>query len=361
MQTVTIGHSESPSEVTSAIILGDGCMVDPRAVLGLVPGRKIADLTLNIGAGACVRSGTVIYAGSAIGAGLETGHNVVIREENYIGDGLNIWNNSVIDYGCSIGLNVRIHCNCYVAQFTTIEDDVFLAPGVIIANDPHPICGLCMVGPTIKRGARIGVNVTLLPQITIGEGALIGAGSVVTKDIPPFTVAYGNPARPMKRVEDLTLPARRRRSSLRRWPRRAHAACRGQAESLAEDERGDRSLGRHRTDPRRPDRPLGRVASPAVRGRMCQPTGSASRYPPPSWRHKRVVLPAFLAAVVATFVVARSSHPYLERHGYLACHGLRGGGGLRRVSVRQPLDEHLRAHRHQRPGDRSARGRARHR
>ena len=50
-----------------------------------------------------------------------------------------------------------------------------------------------MVGPTIKRGARVGVNVTLLPQITIGEGALIGAGSVVTEDIPPFTVAYGDP------------------------------------------------------------------------------------------------------------------------------------------------------------------------
>jgi acetyltransferase-like isoleucine patch superfamily enzyme len=148
----------------------------------------------------------VIYAGSAIGAELETGHNVVIREENTIGDGLSIWNSSTIDYGCVIGDGVKIHCNVYVAQFTTLEDDVFLAPGVTIVNDPHPLCGLCMRGPTIKRGARIGGNVTLLSHITIGEGALIGAGSVVTNDIPAHSVAYGNPAHPVKSVDELTCP-----------------------------------------------------------------------------------------------------------------------------------------------------------
>jgi acetyltransferase-like isoleucine patch superfamily enzyme len=137
---------------------------------------------------------------------LETGHSVVIREENTIGDHLNIWNNSTIDYGCTIGNEVKIHCNVYVAQFTTLEDEVFLAPGVTIANDPHPICGLCMRGPTIRRGARIGVNVTLLPQIVVGEGALVGAGSVVTRDIPPQTLAYGNPARPVRTVDELPCP-----------------------------------------------------------------------------------------------------------------------------------------------------------
>ena len=185
------------------ITLGDGYEIDPGVLLGYRTGRKIDDFSLSIGPGACVRSGTVIYAGSTIGANLQTGHNVVIREQNTIGDNLNIWNNSTIDYGCSIGNMVKIHCNVYVAQFTILEDNVFLAPGVTIANDPHPLCGLCMRGPTIKRGARIGVNVTLLSHITIGEGVLIGAGSVVTKDIPAFTVAYGNPARPVKSVHDL--------------------------------------------------------------------------------------------------------------------------------------------------------------
>ncbi len=194
-----------PESEPANLKLGDGHLIDDTGVmLAYRTGRKIDDHTLVIGAEARIRSGTVIYGGSRIGAKLQTGHNVIIREQNVIGDGLQIWNNSIIDYGCTLGHNVKIHSNVYVAQFTEIEDEVFLAPGVSIANDPHPLCGLCMKGPTIKRGARIGVNVTLLSHITIGEGALIGAGSVVTRDIPPFTVAYGNPARPHQSVTELT-------------------------------------------------------------------------------------------------------------------------------------------------------------
>ena len=198
--------SRSLLDPSDRINLGDGCEIDPGAVLGYPTGRRIDDVVLRIGPGARIRSGTVLYAGSSIGAGLETGHNVVIREENQIGDDLSIWNGSTIDYGCIIGNEVKIHCNVYVAQFTTIEDEVFLAPGVTIANDPHPLCGLCMRGPTIRRRARIGVNVTLLSHITIGEGAFIGAGSVVTHDIPAHTLAYGNPARPIKPVDELPCP-----------------------------------------------------------------------------------------------------------------------------------------------------------
>ena len=190
--------------INDTVVLADGYEIDASVILGYLTGRKIEEVTLSIGPNARIRAGTVIYAGTTIGANLQTGHNVVIREQNMVGDNLNIWNNSTIDYGCEIGSDVKIHCNVYVAQFTTIEDNVFLAPGVTIANDPHPLCGLCMRGPTIKTGARIGVNVTLLSHITIGEGSLIGAGSVVTKDIPPYTVAYGNPARPKGSVNDLT-------------------------------------------------------------------------------------------------------------------------------------------------------------
>jgi acetyltransferase-like isoleucine patch superfamily enzyme len=94
----------------------------------------------------------------------------------------------------------------YVAQFTTIEDDVFFAPGVTIANDPHPICTKCMQGPTIRKGARIGVNVTILPHVTVGENALIGAGSVVTRDVPAGMLAAGNPARVISTVDELECP-----------------------------------------------------------------------------------------------------------------------------------------------------------
>ncbi len=129
--------------------------LDPRAVVGELPGRKIADLTLSIGPHAIIRSFSVIYAGSRIGAHLE-------------------------------------------------EDDVFLAPGVMIANDRHPICRDCMRGPTIKRAARVGINATLLPEIVVGEAALVGAGAVVTRDVPPRAVVVGNPARVIGTVDQLT-------------------------------------------------------------------------------------------------------------------------------------------------------------
>jgi acetyltransferase-like isoleucine patch superfamily enzyme len=189
------------------VMLGEGGVVDVGAILGYPAARGKNTDVINIGKNARIRSGTVLYAGSKIGDNLQTGHNVVIREENEIGDDFAIWNNSVIDYGCKIGNHVKIHCNCYVAQFTVIEDGAFMAPGVTVANDLHPGCeksAECMRGPHIKEGVQIGVNVTLVPMITIGEHSLIGAGSVVTKDIPPYSLAYGNPARVVGDVRDMT-------------------------------------------------------------------------------------------------------------------------------------------------------------
>lgn len=186
--------------------LGDGIVLDPGVVLGRRTGRTIHDLTLCLGPEAYLRSGTVIYAGSTIGSHLQTGHNVVVREQNRLGDHVSIWNNTTVDYGCLIGSRVKLHTNVYVAQYTIIEDDVFLAPGVTIANDPHPGCafsGECMRGPHIKRGAQIGVNATILPFVTIGEGALVGAGSVVTRDVPDGAVVVGNPARVVRSTRAL--------------------------------------------------------------------------------------------------------------------------------------------------------------
>jgi acetyltransferase-like isoleucine patch superfamily enzyme len=191
---------------TEWVILGKDCEIDASVILGYRTGRPIEVAPLRVGDHARIRSNTVIYTNTVIGSHLETGHNVVIREENVIGDHFAIWNNSCVDYGCQIGDNVRIHNNVYIAQFTTIEDDVFLAPGVMTANDPHPICTKCMQGPTLKKGCRVGVNVTILSHVVIGAGALIGAGSVVTRDVPPFMLAYGNPAKPRKHVDELTCP-----------------------------------------------------------------------------------------------------------------------------------------------------------
>lgn len=184
---------------------GDGLVADEGVTLGYAPAGHAGD-PLVVGQRARLRSGTVLYRGAVIGDDFETGHNVVVREDTTIGDDVCVWSNSVVDYGCTIGDRVKIHTGCYVAQFSHIENDAFLAPGAVLANDLYP--GVddsadLMSGPTIRAGAQVGVNATLLPYVTVGRGALIGAAAVVTRDVPDGMVAYGNPARVVGSVEDL--------------------------------------------------------------------------------------------------------------------------------------------------------------
>ncbi len=204
--------------ISENIQTGKNLSIDTDVIIGYLSPRSGVSDRLLIGKGARIRSGSVIYAGSTIGDGLETGHNIVLREQNVIGDDFSIWNNSVVDYGCRIGNGVKIHCNIYIAQFTVIEDEVFMAPGVTISNDIHPGCpdsNECMRGPVLKKGCRIGVNVTIVPYVTIGENTLIGAGSVVTKDIPAGVLAYGNPARVHAKLSDLVCKTGRREAPYR--------------------------------------------------------------------------------------------------------------------------------------------------
>jgi len=174
--------------------------------VGYKPSRPNVSPKLVIGERAIVRSGSVIYLGSKIGSDLETGHNVILREENKLGNNVRIWANSVIDYGCTIGDNVKIHSNCYMAQLTVVEDCVFIAPGVMIANEKYPTGEFNperIEGPVIKRGARIGIGTIILPSVVVGEDSLVGAGSLVTRDVPPGSVVFGSPARLSKNLTRL--------------------------------------------------------------------------------------------------------------------------------------------------------------
>jgi acetyltransferase-like isoleucine patch superfamily enzyme len=193
------------------VTAGEGLEADANVLLGYAPSRKngqhgVHSPSLLLGAHARVRSGSVLYLGSRIGARFQTGHNVVVREECKIGDDVSVWSNSVVDYGCRIGDRVKIHSNCYIAQFTEIGRDAFLAPGVMVANDLYPgqaASARVMSGPWIGAGAQIGVNVTILPYVRIGPGCLIGAGATVVRDIPEGAVAFGNPATVRGNVSDL--------------------------------------------------------------------------------------------------------------------------------------------------------------
>jgi len=132
----------SPDSAISSerVVLGGDCEIDEGVLVGYPTDRILQSERLIIGKNARIRSGSVIYCGSRIGDNLQTGHNVLIREENVIGENFSIWNNSVVDYGCVIGNNVKIHCGVYVAQYTVREDEVVMAPGAVVANDIHPGC-----------------------------------------------------------------------------------------------------------------------------------------------------------------------------------------------------------------------------
>lgn len=196
----------NPNQVEGATEVwhGEGLIADESVVLGYPNGRANSTV-LRMGQDARLRSGTVIYAGARIGDRFQSGHHVVVREETVVGDDVSIWSNSVVDYGCTIGSRVKIHSNCYLAQFTELEDEVFLAPGVTIANDlfpGNPASAAAMAGPLICRGAQVGVNATILPYVTIGPGTIVGAGAVVTRSLPALVVAFGNPAVPVGPVPD---------------------------------------------------------------------------------------------------------------------------------------------------------------
>ena len=194
-----------------SIEIGKNLKKDDYVILGKESMRDIQNKDLYIGDGAVVNSGTVIYLGSKIGNNFKSGHNVVIREEVEIGDDVSIWGNSTVDYGAKIGNNVKIHTSCYIAQYTEIKNNVFLAPGVIIGNDPHPGCEFsreCIKKFSVKigDGVQIGLNVTILPGVNIGEGAVIGAGAVVVKDVPKNSVIVGNPGKIIKNVLEIECP-----------------------------------------------------------------------------------------------------------------------------------------------------------
>jgi acetyltransferase-like isoleucine patch superfamily enzyme len=121
----------------------------------------------------------------------------IILEGAQIGENCNINAHSFIENDVTVGNNVTVKCGVYIWDGITIEDDVFIGPNVTFTNDKYPRSKVYpeqFTKTIIKRGASIGANATILCGITIGENSIIGAGSVVAKDVPPNTVWYGNPA-----------------------------------------------------------------------------------------------------------------------------------------------------------------------
>lgn len=192
--------------------LGENCIIQQNVQIG-VPSRPYLHRdesewpVTHIGSHSTVRSGTIIYCDVTIGENFESGHNLLIREKTVVGNNVLIGSNAVIEDNLKIGNDVKIQSMVFIPGLTVIEDDVFIGPNVIFLNDPHPMkCPKykeCLGGATVKKLVRIGANSTIFPGIVIGENSVIGAGAVVTKDVPPNSVAVGNPARITKKTDEL--------------------------------------------------------------------------------------------------------------------------------------------------------------
>ena len=142
---------------------------------------------------------TAIVETENIGDGTKIWHFVHVREKSKIGSNCNIGKGVYIDTEVVIGNNVKIQNFATIYKGVIIEDDVFIGPAVVFTNDLYPRAFEWgeerVVKTVVKKGASIGANSTIICGIEIGEYAMIGAGSVVTKSVPPYALVYGNPAK----------------------------------------------------------------------------------------------------------------------------------------------------------------------
>jgi acetyltransferase-like isoleucine patch superfamily enzyme len=194
-------------------VLGEGVQVLDGAVVGKQPSlsprstakREPLPPTV-IGDGTIVSTGAIVFAGSRIGARVILGDQSCVRERVEIGDDVVLGRGSLVENDTTIGSLTKIQADAYITAYSTLEDNVFVAPCVVTTNDDfmgrterrHEL----IEGPTIRRGARVGGGAILCPGVEIGEEAFVGAGAVVTKDVPPRTVVVGNPARVLREVPD---------------------------------------------------------------------------------------------------------------------------------------------------------------
>lgn len=195
------------STIYPNVHLGSDVTIGDFVVLGEPPrGKAPGELETHIGNRAILRSHTVIYAGNRIGDDFQTGHGVLIREGNEIGDDVSIGSHSIVEHHVKIGSGVRLHSNVFVPEFSTLDDECWLGPNVVVTNARYPRSRDVkeqLQGATIKRRAKIGANATLLPGVVIGENALVGAGAVVVENVPANAVVVGNPARVIKTISDI--------------------------------------------------------------------------------------------------------------------------------------------------------------
>ena len=189
--------------------VGDDCDIAADADIGHRYTEECSETV--IGDGATIRSGARIYADVTVGDDLTTGHDFLIREHTTIGDDVVVGTDVVIEGQVDVGSHVKLETGVFVPTHAEIGDHVFVGPHAVLTNDRYPQRKreeYKPAGPTLSDNVTVGANATILPDVTVGEGAMIGAGSVVTEDVPAWTLATGVPATTEPLPADLEEPNR---------------------------------------------------------------------------------------------------------------------------------------------------------
>ena len=200
--------------IRKSTTIGDNVRIDDNTVIGKYPMRATLSIfkeeknlsPTHIGNNCLIGANAVIYIASSISNNVLIADLASIRENTAIGEYTIVGRGVTVENYVKIGKRCKLESECYITAYSELEDYVFIAPGVVTSNDNY--LGRTeerfehFKGITVKRGGRIGANAVILPGKTIGSDALVAAGSVVTKDVPPRKIVMGSPARIIRGVPE---------------------------------------------------------------------------------------------------------------------------------------------------------------
>lgn len=187
------------------VVIGDNATVANDCVIGEPLGdyyrepNAYTNPATVIGANSLIRSHAIIYAASQIGESFACGHRVTIRENSTFGNNCRVGTLCDIQGFVTFGDYCSLHSNVHIGQKSVLGNFVFIYPYVVLTNDPTPPSNV-LLGPSVGDYSQIAVFSVLLPGVKIGRHCLVGAGSVVGKDVDDYQLVLGNPAKPVKNV-----------------------------------------------------------------------------------------------------------------------------------------------------------------